>query len=366
MKRILLYFLTIGLLSCTKTPDLKKEFQLENPYDFVIEAFDTCDVVLLGESHRIKQHQKFVSELIPKLAEHGVNNLVTEFCRYEDTPLLDSLMQMNEFDYKLAKRIMINHNWTWQYSEYFDILKSAWKVNQTRKEPFRIIGMNHSLDYSLTREDNDFWKWTEKDFARRIEKEVLSKQEKAIVYCGIHHSLTKYVQPKVDSLGNLKGFYPKNGRVGHVLYEKYKNKIVTIWIHSPLFSKNMNSCNIRPLNGKIDSIYYDLQESFAFNTHKSKLGSVVDNESYYSVGYEDFTLSKVADGYIVPCSFNEYQYSEKIPNYADSNNWLMIKKQIKSFELTENVTIDTANYWLESWYYNNKTEFENNKEKYWR
>jgi hypothetical protein len=46
--------------------------------------FADHDVVLLGEQHRIKHDAPFVQELLPRLAEAGVNILATEFARRED------------------------------------------------------------------------------------------------------------------------------------------------------------------------------------------------------------------------------------------------------------------------------------------
>lgn len=356
----------IGLISCNNKSDIEEEYNLENPTDFIIGSFKEKDIIFLGEFHRIKNHMDFVKNLIPVMAENGITILVSEFSRYEDTPLLDSLMCGQQFDNELAKKIMINHNWTWQYQEYFDILRIAWKVNSTTNCKFRIIGMNNSCNYDLTPSDDEFWGGDESDFAKRIVKEVLSKNKKALVHCGIHHSLTKYVQPKVDSLGNLIGFYKKKGRVGQILYNKYPNRCMNIWLHSPLFSKNMEASHLNPLNGKLDSIYKKIKKPYAFNTHKSVLGRIKDESSYYSVGHPDFNLEMITDGYIVPCSFSNYEFVHRIKNYVDSNNIGMVQKQAKAFEKIENISIDTANYYLKDWFEYNLNDFNKNKEKYWQ
>src|SRR4249919_3417324 len=54
------------------------------PDDYVIEKLKDHDVILLGESHALKDNLVFVGALIPKLYKAGVYNIGMEFGASED------------------------------------------------------------------------------------------------------------------------------------------------------------------------------------------------------------------------------------------------------------------------------------------
>jgi hypothetical protein len=171
----------------------------QSPKDYVISKFKDYDYVFLGEYHRNKQDVDFVISLIPDLYENGIRNIAYEFYEYEFQPIIDSLLTAKEWDEKMLYHNITKTNVTWGYFEYLDLFKKVWEFNQTLnpdQDKFRLVVLGY--DYNPCK-NNPFEDFDPDEFmADVIEKEIISKDEKALIYCGIHHAFTKYKQPVYD------------------------------------------------------------------------------------------------------------------------------------------------------------------------
>jgi hypothetical protein len=347
------------LLSCSHhNPEetIYHQYQLQEPHQLVLNAFDSSDVVFIGENHFISQHVTFVSELIPTLHQNGINTLYSEFISIEYTPLIDSLITAPEFDEQLAKNLLMLNLWDWPYKEYMELYRSAWKVNQqdTTSIQFKIIGLDKAHDYSVIEAPEDWYnlekrkaffvEW-EDGWANRIIERTNSSGEKALVYCGLNHALTYYTQPMTKD-GEFYQFANRD-RVGQYVYEALGNRCTFLSFHIPWDSKDgYDEISVNPLNGKIDSLIRELpssQKVFGFNTRQSSLGSVIDTAGFYSNGYENFSLSTLCDGYLAIAPICELSLCEFIPNFIDSSNISIAQPQVKAWENIDSISIDSAN-----------------------
>jgi len=312
-------FLSLSNISTAQnvTPAKNKVLQADS---LLISLFKEHDVILLGEHHRIKEFPDFVSSIIPILHQNNINLLFSEFARFNDTELINSLITAKNFDSLLAQKIMFKDAWDWGYKELVDVYYSAWKLNANLlpNEPkFRIIGLENYEDSTIIDQES-FW-------AHVIESISIKEGKKSIVYCGIHHAFTNYKHPYIVN-DTLNGFV--NSRVGNYLYRKYSTKIITVLLHSPINSLHFGTMMI-PFNGMVDSLYYKISKSghsIGLFSDNDFLKNCNLNGSFYGIGYSNFTLKDICQGYIIVKPICELNPISVIPDFINKTNLTETRK----------------------------------------
>jgi len=367
MRRIIISLITLSIIiSCTaqkKSEKIYKDNSILPIPEFFKSIFKEKEIVFLGESHRIKQQVEFVSNIIPILQRQDVHILFSEFANYSDTKLADSLLTAKKYDEELVLRIIHRSDWNWAYKEYADIYKAAWTVNQNLKQgeqAFRIIGLQPDLNYSAIQTADDwdniekrksYWNDQNNSWLNIIENEAISKNGKAIVHCGMHHSFTKYHHPIVMN-GKFVRF--EKDREGTTVYNKYPQKILTALIYNPLPEKpELMGSFIRPFNGVIDSLLQLLPgklNEFGFITGKSVLGNRTDTSSFYSMGYGTLVLKDFCDAMIVVGSVCDYEPVTLIENFINEGNLENSIIQAFPYNYTKQWTVKSCNDSIRKWY----------------
>jgi len=334
-----LSILTIGCSTLHKNNSAKNDFanylksNWQSPEEYVINKFKNHDYVFIGEYHRIKHDVELILKLIPLLQENDVNNLAIEFGTYKDQHLVDSLLNLPYFDRNLAKQIMFNFSPFWGYEEYIDIYQVAWEVNHksniNKKHIFRVINIGAYYDPC---KEGGAWSDVDPDefMAEIIFKEIISKNEKALIYSGSHHAFTKYRQPVYnfdkDTLYRLA-----NNRMGNIVYDSIGDRTFNIFLHSAWVSnKGWNEKSVLPVNGVIDSIMLIFNNKpVGFDVLNSPFGKLTCNNSYYTFGYPNFTLDNFCDGYIFQNSFANYKPITMEENFITEENLSVAKKKME-------------------------------------
>ncbi len=322
----------------------------KSPEDYVIEKFDTHDYVFIGEYHRIKHDVDLILKLIPKMYENGIYNLAIEFGDYKDQHLVDSLLNLPVFDRELAKEIFFNCDPLWGYKEYIDIYRIAWETNHSNisenKKKFRVVNIGAKYDPC---KKGGAWKDLDPDvfMANVILNEIVSKNEKALIYSGNHHAFTKYHQPLYDfKKDTLIGF--TKTRMGNVIYDSLKEKTFNIYLHAAWVSdKGWDELSVLPVNGVIDSVMNLFEiKSVGFDVVNSPFGKLSCNNSYYAFGYPDFTLNQYCDGYIYQNEFKNYQPITMEENFITAKNIQSLKYYLNCLNieqsLIDSITIENA------------------------
>jgi Haem-binding uptake, Tiki superfamily, ChaN len=316
----------------TLTNYIKSHYQ--SPEDYVVSKFKNHDIVFLGEFHRIKHDPEFVQSLIPLLHDAGVNYLGYESARRRDQHLIDSLLNGPNYDEQLARLIIFKEFVHWGYQEYVDIFKVAWRLNQSLSpggREFRILGLNNSPDWSAikTTEDRDkrevmsqVWHGeTEDDWAKVLFDVVVSKGEKALVYCGSHHAFTEYRQPIV-----IDGRFVRFGdtRVGNAVFQRIGKRACTIKLHAPWISADgYDKPPVHAADGYIDAMLERLEPQYqrvGFDLTGTPFGSLPGETSIYRFGYEHFTLDSIYDGYVCQGLLSSYKGVTAIKGFVNENN----------------------------------------------
>lgn len=336
----LLVCLSILLMGSYQANDSEK--QLLPARDFLISQFSTKDIILLGEFHRIKEYPAFVAKMIPLLHKNGINILFSEFALFEDSKLIDSLINCSTFNEKLAIKIQHHDSWDWAYQEYIDIYRAAWAVNHAVKkgeENFRIIGLERKesidLDYDMA-------------YAKLVSDSAIKKNRKALVYCGINHAFTAFNHPYVVN-GKAAGFV--SNRMGNLLYKKYPEKVATVIMHGPWPSMtSFPYAGYPSFVRKLDSISNALPgniKEFGFLTSGSFPLDLRDDDSYYSQGYPASSLKNYCQGYIVLVPVCQLSPVSIIPDFINSSNIEDTRKRAGIGDIGIHAFNDTIRKWLD-------------------
>jgi hypothetical protein len=285
-----------------------------DPYYFVAEKFDTHDIIFIGEMHKRKQDLDFFSKLIPYLYQKKKIKIIGwEFGAAVFQKDADSVVNAPAFDRRKAIAILRRNDFGWCYEEYLEIFHTIWQVNKGVKnaaDKIKFLQLNgpynpkkrNSSDTGIRNAEAKMY--FDNMFPGIVEKEVLQKNQKILIYCGLHHSLTKFYTPKFL-------FNKDSGRGGQYLYKKYPGKVFQIVMLSPflprwfLFKGNQIS-GVYPFDGVFNQLYDTLKRPFAVNSNKRPFSEVQDFNSFYEfdswngVKFKDF-----CDGAIMIASFKE-------------------------------------------------------------
>ena len=306
---ILIAFLGITIVSCSSPVTSNVEIDnyiktnYQSPEKYVISKFSDHDYVFIGEQHRIKHDVNFISSLIPRLYKNGITNLAIEFGASSNQSLLDSLLSMKQWNQDFSYQIASKGFWiSWGYKEYLDILRKAWEFNNTLDEgqqKFRIIYLD--ADYFPSKRgiarnggiDRDL------NMSNTFQKEVICKNEKALVYTGINHAITRYNQIFYES-EKSETFYLYDQRFGNLIHKIYPERTFTIFLHAPWGSKKRGGYRIvKPVKGVIDACMTSFNNKpVGFDVVGTPFGKLGSNDSFYAIGHENFTLADFCDGYI--------------------------------------------------------------------
>jgi hypothetical protein len=312
----------------------------KTPEEYVISKFKTYDFVFLGEHHRIKHDADFVASLIPVLHKNGINVLAYEFGEHTNQQLLDSLLNMKKWDEQFAYQIASKGYYiTWGYEEYLNIIKEAWKLNQTIKDndkKFRIVFVG--MVFYPNKSGMEKFGGTDPDLqmASSFEKEVVLKKEKALVYCGINHAFTSYKYPIFDFKKNALIRF-NNDRFGNIIYSKFPDKTCTIYLHSPWASnQGKGKPDVKPVNGVIDSLMeINANKPVGFDVKGSPFGKLGSSNAYYALGSDNFKMEDLCDGYIFLKPYKEYKKVSIAKNFYTDNNLDEIKEFLRGNGLPE-------------------------------
>ena len=302
-----------------------------SPDDYLVAKFRKADIVLLAEDHGVKENLDFVCNLIPKLYE---NNIVLgmEFGAYEDQRRLDSLINAPKYDEQVARELMFNYNTRWAITEYMEIYRAAWKWNRSLPKDarkFRILNISYHYNwqkFSGVRTPENmhevFPLGNTEDFrCGLLEREVLASGQKILVLTGTPHAFTFYHFPYYDYTSPGYVRYEQNF-LGNLLYSKYGSKVVAIALHQPFPNRlNRQPALLSPALGRLEAIMGRMDNKpIGFDLKGTPLGKL-DDDSYYSMGYNDFTLADLFDGYIFLKTISGLSSCSIDYKFMDDTNW---------------------------------------------
>ena len=151
-------------------------------------------------------------------------------------------------------------------------------------------------------------------------EECVRRGRKMLVYCGLHHAFTRFRQPAYDfETGTFHRHI--NSRAGNLVHREIPGRTFTIFLHAPWPSRERNGFERRPVEGVIDDVMLDFDETrVGFDVAGSPFGGLRDDESYYALGHEEFTLGMFCDGYVYQKDLEDYEGCTVDPAFITADN----------------------------------------------
>jgi hypothetical protein len=320
----------------------------------VVSKFIDHDLVFVGEYHRIKHDTKLIQDLIPLLYKAGVRNLGIEFGASEDQQQVDQLTTAGNYDEELARSIMFNWYYCWGYKEYEDIYRAAWQLNHSLppgSAKFRVINLKYKVHYDLQQDESgmhpkqataskDDWakvysKGDEDEYmAAVIQRQFLDKNEKALIYSGMHHAFTRYQQPIYDF--QQKKLYKLNSkRMGNLVYAKIGDRAFNVLLHCPWGPKTAEETDENasyPAAGVIDALMLDYRNpEVGFDVKGTPFGQLPDDHTYYAIAHDHFKLEDLCDGYIYQRPLSQYEGSTVDAKFVNQANFQELVKDLTAY-----------------------------------
>jgi hypothetical protein len=340
--QLLVILLPLCLFSQTDAIERSIQYLSNNkmsPQEYIVSKFKTKDIILLSEEHRVKENLELVKSLIPVLYKNGVYTIGMEFGASENQKTLDSLILAPEYNEDLARKLMFNYNSGWVFKGYTDLYKAAWVFNKTvpkSAKKFRILNLSYRYNWSSfsgyrtpEKMKKVFYKGNTEVYRFGIvEKEIMAKGEKLLILTGDIHAFTKYKFPVYDFLG-VDFVRLENGYFGNLLYDKYPQKVYSILLHKPFMNRPDTKPElVSPANGAIETIMQKLNnEPVGFDLINTPLGKLRD-DSYYSLGYENFALENFYDGYVFLKQIKKLSGCEIDTAFLTEKNWEQAKENV--------------------------------------
>jgi hypothetical protein len=162
---------------------------------------------------------------------------------------------------------------------------------------------------------------TEEDWAKVLLDVVISKGEKTLVYCGIHHAFTEYRQPIA-----IDGKFIRFGdvRAGNYVFQKIGKRTITIYLHAPWINADgYDKPPVLPADGYIDALLNEIEpehQRVGFDLKGTPFGKLPGETSLYKFGYDHFTLETIYDGYICQGPLSSYRGVTPIKDFVNERN----------------------------------------------
>ncbi len=272
--------------------------------------------------HFRRQDVEFFNNLIPYLYHtKQIRKFGWEFGAMEFQNEVDSVVNANAFDRAKAIAIMRQSLYYWNFEEYLQVFKTIWEINSQCKNPeerIKFLQLNHTyVEKKFQSRDTavSFPERVVKGFDRTlfniVDTAVMQKNDKILIYCGLHHAFTRYRTPFL--------FFKKNGdiRGGEYLYNKYPDKVymASFCFPSPnkwfLLESAMSDGFppfVYPFGGVFNQIYDKYQKPFAVDVSNPVFGNIKEYQSWYAFdALSGIQLKDFCDGYIVLNSFSEIE-----------------------------------------------------------
>ena len=289
----------------------------KEPMQYVISKFADNDIVMINQFNCFKHEVDFMSSLIPELQKNGIHILAMEYGNTSDQEAVDKIINAVNFDEEAVKEIMSNYQEYGinGYQEYLNLFKAAWNTNRflaKNEKKFRIFLLN-SPGINLTERT--------RLTPSIIYKEIISKGEKAVIYCTAINS------------PNNRGEYScliQNG-LSSILDQK-KKKVFSINIHSPWIvpdkSGNRKFELTKPMNGIIDeAISKNGNKPIGFDIKGSPFENLMVETAYYkNKNNKNCSFKDICDGYIFLTPYEEYETLTWIPDFINNINLAKAKK----------------------------------------
>jgi uncharacterized RDD family membrane protein YckC len=339
-----------------------------SPVDYAVAKAQQHQVVIFGESHEREAELRYLNELIPELYRRAnVTCVAMEVCLAEDNRLIDQLVSAKEFDRYLALRIARRQPWgIWGWKGYWDVFETVWRVNREvppDKEKIRVIGLDMAMDMpslamlgveSNAAGDAPIWEklrvWRllltlprvlarDASFAEQVEKEIIRKGRRGIVWVGRNHSIIH--APQV--------FLPQKPwpRMGFMLHSRHAGEVFQIRLHGHDIPISLVDGDYQGSKPKMAGLLERIMQKrggtpVGFDVTDSPFALLRDNGSLEYHFEPRLGFGDVASGYVFLAKRHELSECHWLPDYVTRGMFAANKPFYQAFVRRGGQTARTA------------------------
>lgn len=277
------------------------------PADYVLSKFDDHRIVILGESHLGRRDTDLVRSLVPELRRRGIA-LAVEWLSFESQARLDRLLAEPEWNAAMATAILRDADWP--YIEYREILKAVWEANRTpiAMPLLRVLAIGLPSDFRERKLDYDA------TMAQRVRDYSTDGTKRVLVYCGMHHAFTRYLQVEHRDAVRATEFMD---RFGNIIWRRYAQDVFLIALHKPHWcgpGADPAEASCPPFSGAIDCAGSAIGHPVGFDVIGSPIAEMrFPESSYYAFGHPHLRFVDYTDGYIWSSAVDDLPQVALIP-----------------------------------------------------
>jgi len=325
----------------------------QSPEAYALQVTSAHQVTLFGEMHENADNLIFLNHLIaPLYHKSGIRVIAMEIIPASMNKKVEQLINGKSYDRDLAMEIARSQCWKmWGFKEYWDVLETVWKLNHSladTAEKMRVIGLDAdwempNLSLLGTSQDSkgktafwekfrifsaigDFPKYANRDklMARNIEKEIISKHQKAVVWIGFNHTLIN-VTATVQRNNKLVAVNP---RFAVLLSQKYKNTFFQVELYQRFDLNDSDSIPVytNSIDNFLDSVMRLRNNKPAgFSIALSPFEKLRDKYSPFFSQSPSVCYGDVAQGLIFLKPFSASSRCNWIPGYISDKMFMKYK-----------------------------------------
>ena len=323
----------------------------QTPEDYALQTAATHQITLFGEIHENADNLQFFNKIIePLYFKSGIRVIAMEVIPASMNKKVDILVNGKTYDSKLALEIARSQCWKmWGFKEYWDVLETVWKLNRSLpKDAQRMMVVGLDGDWELpnisllglsqdSKGRSPFWEkfrffsvikdiptqlYRDEMMARNIEREVIDKNQKAVVLIGFNHTLINYTNAEIKN-NKIVAVKP---RFGVLLSQKYKNKVFQIELFQRL---DINEENIKcksSIDAFLDSVMSKRKnQPVGFTIAASPFDKIRDSCSMFFTKFPAISYGDIAQGLIFLKPFNERKQCTWLKGYISDEMFMKYK-----------------------------------------
>ena len=194
----------IGIVAALKTVAAQAPEVTPLPaVDYVVRAFDRFPIVGLGEAHGAPETQEFIARVIqhPRFAGN-VSDVVVEFGSAKYQRLMDEYILGRDVAREELRKVWENTTqisgvWSSPIYENFFAFVRSFNRRMPASKKIRVVLGDPPIDWSAVvgPADEDMNDWRDAHFASVVEREVIRKGHKALLFIGGAHLSRRVLFP---------------------------------------------------------------------------------------------------------------------------------------------------------------------------
>jgi hypothetical protein len=291
-------------------PDGTQEYLRQKgqpPADYLLAKVNDHRIVIVGESHWQLSDAKLIGGVASELRRRNVA-LAMEFFLASSQGDIDALISATDWNPALANEIMRAADWP--YVQYRDILHRAWEVSRAAgASPLKVIALGPPEDWRKQGIRYDAF------MAERVRNYATDDQHRVLVYCGMHHAFTHYLQVERLQKGRATEFMD---RMGNILWRQFGQDVFLVALHKPEGCGEGEDAFAKlcaPLGGVIDcAAVRNGGKPLGFDILGSPIAETkLDVKSFYATAHPLLRMVDFVDGYIWQVPVDEMRMVDLIP-----------------------------------------------------